>query len=231
MALTHDEIRNLLRQNLHKDTGFSDPGDLNILLNLGKERIVQDSPDTLGVKTQSITTVASQQENDLASDFWQARGVWDATSGTHLGSYMDSEWITNVERLPTIPEGPPLYYNITVFDAATAIWKIRWNPTPDDIRTIKVFYWWVPATITGSGTALHCSLGFSELLLWAATLIGRSRNDPEGAQEAERQYKELLVEYKAYNPQGPDSNSILQSHMATDGGGSTLRLPPQYPSS
>jgi len=231
MALTNDQIRALLKQNLHKDTGFTDPGDLNTLLDLGKERIVHDSPATLGVKTQTITTTNAQQEDNLASDFFKIRGVWESAQGQQLQSVPHSEWVMLVERLSTIPSGPPTHYTISVYDASGTLWKIRWNPTPDSALTIKVFYWWMPATITGSGTSLHCSLGFSELLLWAATLIGRSRNDPDGAVEAERHYNELMVEYKHYDPMGPDGTSRLRSHMAPSGGGSTLRLPPSYPSS
>jgi len=233
LAQDNDSIRALLKQNLHKDTTFSDPGDLDTFLDLGKERIIQDSPHTLGVKTQTITTTASQQEDDLASDFWKIRGVWEAAQGQHLQSLPHSEWIDFVERLPTLPEGKPTHYNITVYDASSTVWKIRFYPTPDGALTIKVFYWWMPAEFTGTGTHLLSSLGFGELLMWAGTMIARSRNDPDGAQEAERHYNELMREYRHHNPQGPDSTSRLRSHMASDGagGGSTLRLPPEYPAS
>jgi len=231
MALTNDQIRALLKENLHKDTGYADPGDLNTLLDLGKERIIHDSPATLGVETQTITTTSSQQEDNLASDFYKIRGVWESAQGQHLTALPHSEWISFVERLSTIPSGKPTHYNINVFDATDTRWKIRWYPIPDGALSIKVFYWWMPAKITGDGTSLLCSLGFSELLLWAATAIGRLRNDPTGAGEAERRYRELMVDYKNYNPQAPDELSVRRSHMGTEGlgGGSTLRLPPEFP--
>ncbi len=229
MALTATELRSLLKEALHKDSTYTDPGDLNTFLTLGQERIVRESPHTLGAKATTLATVASTQEYNLASDFFQMRSIWLASTSDQLIALGHDRWVSSVESLATIPTGSPQWYCIFGWDSTNALWDIRLNPTPDAIYTIKYFYYWIPTAITGTATPAICSIGFSELLLEAAIMIARARNDPEGRVESTQMYRVLMQDYKAFSAQGPDYKPHLASHMVEGQRGHTVTLPPEFP--
>lgn len=229
MPLTHAQLRSLLKANLHKDTGFTDPDDLDTFLTLGQERIIKDSPQTLGVKTDSITSADGTQGYSLAADFFQSIKMWDSTNSQQIHPWSKQQWVQNVESLASIPVGIPRRYCITHFDEATNLWAVRFYPTPGGTYTLKNFYNWMPGAISSSGTPAVCRIGFSSLLLSASTFIALQRNDPKGAAGWFEQYLIELREYKTYNPQKPDDSSMLASHMGSGRGGSSLRLPEEFP--
>ena len=231
MPLTNANLRSLLKENIHKDTGFSEPTDLDSFLTLGQERIVTDSPHTLGVKTDTITSVDGTQEYSLDSTFYQIVKMWDTTNGRRIYAWTHSEWATYVESLSSIPTGIPHHYSVIFFDEAqsTPIWRVRFFPTPGGAYTIKNFYHWMPAAISGSGTPSICRIGFSELLLSGATMIALERNDPRGAKAWQDRYDRRMVKYMSYNPQKPDETSQFHSQMGLHRGGSTLDLPDEFP--
>lgn len=231
-GLAADSLRSLLKENLHNDETFTDPGDLNNLLTLGQERIIQDSPHTLGNQDGTITTVADQTTPyDLASDFYKLSkgGIWDASNSLQLEPMPAGLWAGNFKALSTIPGGPPQYYKITFFDSVTDnVWKLEFYPIPDAIITIAYYYYLLPAVISGTTKPAICEIGFSQLLLDAATFIGLKRNDPEGSTQYFRDYLAGLERYESYNPQGAAETHRLRPPVM-GGGGTTLRLPPEFP--
>lgn len=228
-GLTHAQLRSLLKANLHKDTGYSDPDDLNTFLTLGQERIISDSPHTLGVKTDTITSANGTQEYDLAADFYQIIKMWDATNSRQVHPWTPQEWIQNVESLESIPAGIPRRYCITEFSESSNLWKVRFYPTPGGTYSLKNFYNWQPSAIASTGTPAICRIGFSGLLISAASFIALQRNDPSGSKGWLEQYLIELREYKTYNPQKPDDSSMLATQAYGGRGGSTLRLPEEFP--
>jgi hypothetical protein len=226
MALTNTELRSLLKANLHSDTTYTDPGDLNTFLTLGQERIVHDSPHTLGPKQGTLSlTVAAGRSYDLASDFYQMKAIFYPTSGVWLEPVMAGEWIEIVETLSSIPSGEPDQYTIR-WDVTNALWQVVFNMTPSASMTYYYWYYPMPAAISGAGTCLISSIGFSALLLEAATMIALSRNDPDGAAVAATNYARLLPDYRSYNTMGPDYVPVLRPGMSR---ASTNQLGPHFP--
>lgn len=231
MALTATQLRALLKANLHNDTTFTDPDDLNTFLTLGQARIVRDAPHVLGVKEASLSlTVAAGREYSLASDFYQMRAIWYQTSGYALEAVPFSRFIDEVERLPTIPSGPPQSYTITGYSVADSAIKLRVDKTPAETMTVEYWYYWMPADISGATTPAISAIGFGELILWAGTMIARERNDPDGFIQAAGIYERILGEYQSYDPTRPDRASVVRNPaLDMRGGGSTLRMPPEFP--
>lgn len=227
MALTNAQCRSLLKANLHNDTTFTDPTDLDTFLTLGQQRIVRDSPHTLGIKETTISVVASTREYSLASDFYQMRGMFLPSQNWTIWPYRMSDFVEQVEYQNTVPSGPPRSYQIIGFSSSEARWRVKFDYDPDASYTVKYWYYWMPSDISGSGTPVHSSIGFADLLVWAATALARERHDPEGYQIALDNYNRLLPAYRAYDVGGPDRVPVLDPDM-NRGPGSTLRLDPAH---
>ena len=229
MALAADTLRTLLKANLHNDQTYSDPGDLNTFLTLGQRQIVHDAPWVLGTKEGTLSVVASTRSYELAADFYQMRSMFYATNGIHLEPIMVNEFVELVERLPTIPSGAPRGYCVTGYDVTNAGWMVSFDYIPDASYTYKYWYYWMPADISGTATPPVSAIGFDELLLWAATMLARERNDPDGAVSASAFYERHLAEYKKFQVQGPDYAAVSRADFGVRAGGSTLKLPSTYP--
>jgi hypothetical protein len=225
MALTNAELRTLLKANIHKDSTFSDPDDLNTFLTLGQERIVRDSPTTLGTKEGTLSLTTGGRVYDLASDFYQMKGVFYPTNSLWLEPVAMSLWLEQVEAQASIASGEPYLYVIWGFDATNAVQQIKFNYTPSASMTYYYWYYWFPIAITGSATSPISSLGFSELLLEAATMSALKRNDPDGYAVALTNYQRLLREYREYRPEAPDQDIVLAPSTRRV----TSRLGPYYP--
>lgn len=229
MALTATQLRALLKANLHNDSTYSDPDDLNTFLTLGQERIVKDCPQLLGRKYSTITTTTSTREFALATDVYQVYAVWNQTDGFKLTFVPQQDFIETVERLPTIGSGPATEYTILGWVAADSVMKLVLNLTPSAAGTLKYWYWWMPAAISGSSTPALSSLGWSELLLNAASMIALGRNDPDASSFFEKKYDKLMEAARAWHPAAPDYAPALDP-IERAPFGQTLRLPPSYPS-
>lgn len=232
--LTHAEMKALLKENLHNDSTFSDPTDLDLFLTLGQQKIVRDHPSGLGLKQGTFDTVADTQEYSLASDFYQIRALWNVTSGWKLEPETPGIWADAVESYATIPTGSPRWYLIRGYDTSSSAWRMRLHYTPDGVYSMKYFYYWMPSAInTANGVGPFPAIGLDELLLWSATLIARERNDSGGQDggghaTAFSNYQRELKNYKAFSASGPDYISGLRSQIAYDGG-PTGKLPPEFP--
>lgn len=225
MALTNTQLRALLKANLHNDTTYSDPTDLDSFLTLGQERIVQDSPHTLGIKSATLSLTVAGRSYDLASTFYQMRGLYYPTSGILCEPVGSGEWVEIVETQATVPSGIPDKYMLS-WNATTSLWQVTFNMTPSASMTYYYWYFWMPAAISGSGTCTISSLGFGHLLLEAATMCALERNDPSGHDLAAKNYARLLPSYQAYSPMQPDYVPILRPGMDR---GLSNRLGPHYP--
>lgn len=225
MPLNAASLRTLLKENLHKDSTFSDPGDLNTFLSLGQRRIVKDSPGTLGSKEGTLSITSAAREYSLASDFYQMLGVFLPATNALISPLPFARWQEEVEYQSSVPSGDPDSYRIVGYSESSSAWRLRWDKTPDTSRTVYYWYWWLPIDITGTATPAVSAIGFDELLVWAATMIARERNDPQGAAVAFQRYTELLRAYRAFGVQGPDYWAALGS----DGGRMFSRLGPRYP--
>ena len=228
MALTAAQLRALLKANLHNDSTFTDPDDLNSYLTLGQERIVQDCPNLLGSKYSTITTSTSTRQYALASDCDQVYAVWDQTNGIKLVYIAPADFIEKVERLPTIPSGVSLAYTIIGYVAADSALEIVLSATPASAGTLKYWYQWSPSAITGSSTPALCTLGWSSLLLNAASMLATGRNDPDASAYYTRIYEKGAEIARAWHPASPDYTPSLDP-VSYRRGGSTLRLPTQFP--
>jgi hypothetical protein len=206
MPLNSGELRTRLKANLHNDVKLTDPDDFNIFLNLGMERIVRDSPHTLGIKRATLSLTDAARDYDLASDFYQmATDIFISSENAVVTAKGLHRWINEVEYQETVPSGTPEEYCVTGINSSTAVWQVSFDRTPSTAMTAYYWYRWMPAAISGTATStpVISALGFGELLLWAATVAGRTSNDPEGLAEAEALYQKHLKEYRCFDPQQP----------------------------
>jgi len=214
MGLTNAELRTILKKHLHSDSTISDPTDLNYYLSLGQERIVHDAPSSLGAKAGSLTLSATgTREYSLASDFYQlARQPWIATESMDLEVLTPGVLVDEVERLNDVPGGVPTGCCIVGYSASETRWRIKFDREPDAAYVVGYFYYWLPAKINDSGstaTSPIADAGFSNLLLWAATMLAREHNDPDGAEQAFKMYGAELVNYRAYSPYRPAHAGVV----------------------
>jgi hypothetical protein len=230
MGLGADVLRTMLKRNLHGDAGLTDPDDYNTFLTLGQEMMVQDSPSSLGVKEGSLNITSAARKYALASDFYQMRGVFNPTVGWSLDPIPQKEFIETVERLASIPSGPPRGYSVIGIDGTTGFWQISFDYTPDQNYTLKYWYYWVPAAITGTAVPPVSAAGFDTCLVWAATKVGLQGKDPSGYALALEMYENEMKQFRNFDAQGPDRDIVLSPSEGYVRAGSTLRLPPQFPS-
>ena len=201
----------LLNSYLHNDISFSSTDRLTYLT-LGQQRIVRDEPTKLATKEATITTAAGTREYSLATDFYMMQGIWLQANGWKLDPYLDAEFIETVERIPTIPSGPPTGYTVLGYDETigTPAFRIRFNYNPDDIYAIKYWYYYMPAAVSSATPAIS-AMGFDELLLWAATMIALQPKDPEGSATAMQNYLLCLDAFRSYRPMGPDYHPTFRA--------------------
>lgn len=229
MAMTATQLRARLKANIHNLAGLTDPDDYDLFLTLGQQRMVRDSPATLGIKEGTISVVANTRTYSLASDVHRVKGVFYPTNNIWLDCIPVSEFIQTVERLSTIPSGAPEGYCVTGYSVSGAAWTIAFDHIPDASYTYKYWYYWMPADVSGTAIPPVSAIGFGTALLWAATMEAREAYDPSGYQQAAVIYERELAKYKAFDVQGPDYQMMLQPDGLYRGGGSTLRLPPEFP--
>ena len=202
----------LLDDYVHNDIRLTAANKLTYLT-LGQQRIVRDSPTSIFVKQATISvTVAIGREYSLASDFHMMQAIWLQTQGWKLDPMGDAEFIETVERIPTIPSGPPRMYTILGFDESqgTPAFRIRFDYTPDASYTVTYWYYYMPGTLTGSATPALSAMGFDELLLWATAMIILQQKDPTGYASAVQQYQACLDTFKSYRPMGPDYTPLFR---------------------
>jgi hypothetical protein len=228
---TGTELAALLTTYLHNDVSFTTANKLTYL-NLGLKRIVRDSPLTFRKKeaTLSLTAVAGR-EYSLASDFYVMLAIWHQTTGNKLSPCLTSEFIEGVERLPTIPSGPPLEYTILGFDESveTPAWRIRFDKTPDASYTVTYWYTPMPTAISADVTPGISTMGFDELLLWAAAMIALQPKDPDGHMTAKQNYGENLAAWDSYRAMGPDYTPMLRPASEDYSSKSQFPLGPNFP--
>jgi hypothetical protein len=231
MALTLCNLAKMVKSNLHNDADLVDPDDYYLYLTLGQEMMVQDSPSTLGVKDGTLAlTLALGRKYSLATDFYQNRGMFLTTTNCSLNCIPVKQFMETVERLSTVPSGPPRGYCITGVDSATGLWQVAFDYIPDDSYTVKYWYYWMPPTLEDPAEIPPVSaIGFDTCLVWAATKMGLQGKDPSGYAMASQMYEKEMKQFKDFNPQGPDYTPVLQPSGSYVRSGSTLRLPPQFP--
>lgn len=228
MAMTATQLRARLKANIHNLAGLTDPDDYDLFLTLGQQRMVRDSPATLGIKSGSLSLVDNTREYSLAADVYQVKGVFYPTGNKWLTAIPVGEFIRTVEWLATIPEGQPEGYCVTRWDATSGFWKIAFDHDPGASLTYTYWYYWMPADISGTAVPAVSAIGFGTALLWAATMEARQGYDMKGLEQAQIIYEREMIKYRAFDAQGPDYHMALNPD-SYGGGGSTLRLPPEYP--
>lgn len=230
MALTEYQLYTLLKRNLHNDATLTST-DFATYLTLAQERIVQDSPSSLGVKEAVISVTQSTRVYSLASDFFQMRAMYCSTESRWIDPVPVKEFVETVERLGTIPDGTPLAYCVRGFDDSTGLWQVAFDHVPTTSYTYGYQYYWKPQamTIVNQTTVPPVSaVGFGKLIVDAATMIATEANDPERFQIAAAAYELGMRQYRCFNPMGPDYTPQLRPG---DGvyRGSTWRLPDTFP--
>ena len=151
---TGTELSALLLTYLRNDASLS-AADKLTLLTLGQNRIIRDAPSVLRQKSGTLSlTIVAGREYSLASDFFMMTGVYLQEVGYKLEPMLFNEWLETVERLPSIPSGPPTRYTILGFDESqvTPRWRIRFKYIPDGSYTINYWYHQMPADITADAT-------------------------------------------------------------------------------
>jgi len=209
---TGTELSTLLTTYLHNDVSLS-AADKLLYLNLGQKRIVRDAPTVLRKKLASLSiSVAGDREYSLASDFYMMAGVWIKSVGIKLFPMGQSEFIDDVERMPTIASSHPTGYIILGYDESqdTPAWRIRFNKTPDGDYTVYYWYYYFPPVITAGSTPVISSIGYDELLLWASAMIALQPKDPEGFNLAAANYAANLQAFSSYIPVSPDYTPQLR---------------------
>jgi hypothetical protein len=218
----------LVQSHLHNDSQFTSTL-VYQYLNQAQRRIVKDCPWGLGVKQGTITTASGTREYSLPADFYQLVSMWETTNSRRLAGMSRSRWVDFVEARSTIPEGVPCAYCLFGWDATTGRRRVRLYPTPGGIYTVKVFYYWYPDDISESNDGPFLTEGWDELLLWATLMIAREHIDVRGHDQALRNYRNRLIEYRNHRPESPDYEAGLRDQ---GGGrqGSSLRLSDHFPS-
>lgn len=209
---TGTELSTLLTTYLHNDVSLS-AADKLLYLNLGQKRIVRDAPTVLRKKSATLSiSVAGDREYSLASDFYMMSAVWIKSVGIKLFPIGPSEFIDDVERMPTIASSYPTGYIILGYDESqdTPAWRIRFNKTPDTDYTVYYWYYYFPPVITAGSTPVISSIGYDELLLWAAAMIALQPKDPEGFKLAAANYRMNLESFSSYIPVSPDYTPQLR---------------------
>lgn len=231
MPLTSSQILALLKQNLSNDASLSD-SDLITYLQLGQERIIRDSPETLGSKEASLAITSTARTYSLASDFYQFRTKpWVASLSRAIEYKAPARFIEEFETYATIPSGDPDWFTIVGYDETAGLQQIRLDKTPSDSLTVGYWYNWMPPAITNAtstSTPAISKVGFGELLLWAGTMIARQRNDPKGFGEAVGFYDKLMYGFKSYNAARPVDDAVVDALDAVDGTPRS-RLGPGFP--
>ena len=227
-CLTGTGLSSLLLTYLRNDASLS-ASDLLLLLNLGQKRIIRDAPYILRQKSGTLSLVNPTREYSLASDFYMMTGIYLQSTGKKIEAVLANEWLETVERLPTIPSGPPTQYTILGFDESqgSPAWRIIFNYIPSSDLTVTYWYRQMPSDITADSIPVISSMGFDELLLWASALVGLEPRDPAGANNARMFYAENLASFREYRPMAMDYKPTLRSDYPI--GGSTLRLPTEFP--
>ena len=226
------QLATLLNTYLHNDSTIS-LTDRLLYLTLGQQRMVADSPTTLSTKQDTLSLVSGDtaREYSLASNFYQMQAMWLPVMGYKLSPMIDAEFIDTTERLPVIPTGPPRDYIILGYDETLTPprYRIRFNYTPNDNYTVYYWYYWMPADVTAVLTPVVSAIGFSECLLWAATMIALQPKDPSGYQQAAANYERCLDAYKTYRASGPDYMPILRPMSSDTAGRRGPTLGPHFP--
>jgi hypothetical protein len=227
---TGTELSALFSVYMHNDAALTAANKLTYL-NLGLKRILRDAPSTFRLKEATITTADGTQEYSLASDFYLMAAMWLQSTGRKLSPMLAGEFIDTVERMPTIPEGPPEEYIIMGYDESqdTPAWRVRFDKTCDAIYSVEYWYNPVPTAITADATPAISSMGFDELLLWAAVMIALQPKDPDGHQIARGNYLENLAEWKAYRTSRPDYVPVLRPASEEYATSTRFPLTPHYP--
>lgn len=212
MGLTTANMRAILKENLHNDATFTDPGDLDLFMTLGQRKIVQDSPHTLGTMEATITTDTTNREYSLASKFYQLRAMWHQANGQVIDIIPFEQFMETVEILSSIPSRAPLAACVVGFDSDSAsptqLWRVRFDATPDAVYSIEYWYYFMPQDISTTIISPIARIGFEELLIWASTASALFRNDPEGYATAEGHYQRLLPAYRAFRSDGPARHMV-----------------------
>jgi hypothetical protein len=99
-------------------------------------------------------------------------------------------------------------YTISNFDTSAGAYGIRFDHISDASYTLAYWYYFMPADISGTGVPIVSGMGFDETLIWAATMIARENNDPEGHAVAKAHFDEGMEEFKAYDPASPDWDMV-----------------------
>ena len=209
---TGTELSTLLTTYLHNDVSLS-AADKLLYLNLGQKRIVRDAPTVLRKKSGTLSiSVAGDREYSLASDFYMMSAVWIKSVGIKLFPMGPSEFIDDVERMPTIASSYPTGYIILGYDESqdTPSWRIKFNKTPDTDYTVYYWYYYFPPVITAGSTPVISSIGYDELLLWASAMIALQPKDPEGFKIAYANYQANLESFSSYIPVSPDYTPVLR---------------------
>lgn len=227
---TGTELSALFTVYMHNDASLTAANKLTYL-NLGLKRIVRDAPSTFRQKEATITTADGTQEYSLASDFYLMSAMWLQSTGKKLTPMLTAEFIDNVERIPTIPEGPPEEYIIMGFDESqdTPAWRVRFDKTCDDIYSVEYWYNPMPSAITADVEPSISLMGFDELLLWASAMIALQPKDPAGHQIARGNYLENLKEWQTYRASRPDYTPVLRPASEEYYSGTKFPLTPHYP--
>lgn len=227
---TGTELSTLLTTYLHNDVSLTAATKL-IYLNLGLKKILRDAPLTFYKKEETLNlTAVAGREYDLESDFYLMVAMWETTTGRKLAPTLTAEWIEGIERLTTVPSGPPEQYIILGFDESETApaWRIRFDKTPDDSYTVTYWYIPMPEAITADATPAISSMGFDELLLWSSTCVALQPKDPQGHQIAYQNYRDNLSKWFEYRAMSPDYTPRLRSWDDEYRPG--LRLPSNFPS-
>src|SRR5262245_41570599 len=204
MPLTISQLEARLLFNLRNDTQFT-TSLLDTYLTLCQERMVRDSPHTLGIKRSTVSIVAADQQALVASDVFQIIAVWLPAMSSRLTYVPHRRFVEDYELLTTIPSGAPHSYTVSNYDESVSKWNIRFDTQADASYTLTYWYYWMPAAISGTTAVPAISgIGFGELLIWAATMVARETNDPDGMAVAKMHYDTGMLEYSTYIPARPD---------------------------
>ena len=226
---TGTELSALLATNLHNDASFTAANKLTYL-NLAVKRIMRDAPERFRKKEASLAITAAAREYSLATDFFMISSIWLQTTGHKLTPMLPGEFVDQVERIPTTPTGSPEEYIILGFDESqdTPAYRIRFDKTPDGNYTLTYWYYPMPAAITADATPALSTMGYDEMIVAAATMIALQPKDPEGSAIAKQAYLEILREFRAFNPMGPDYTPV-QRPNSFEYGKPGPALPSNYP--
>lgn len=180
---------------------------INTYLNDAQDLVARRVNYYIDEAVQSISTVAGTALLPFPADFARGRTLFD--TGRNIQLELVS--LRDIDRSNSTTTGAPYAYAINGTN-------FQLYPTPDNVYTLQLRYWKVPAALVGDSDTSTIPSDWHRLLwYWALKECFAADDDPQTAQYWEQQFEKTLAEFAA-DQKFPDTDAPNQVRGMWDQG-------------